>query len=113
MFQKLCGDNALRNVVIVTNMWEGVSARICMNRREAVLMEGDDFFKPVLDKGARMARHESTVLSAEKIIRLILGNQRRLPLRIQEELVEENEAISGTGAGEELNQELAVQTNWK
>ena len=105
MFRMLCGENALQNVVIVTNMWGEVDPEVG-NRREAELR--DHFFKPVLDKGARMARHENTVLSAEKIIRLILGNH-PLPLRIQEELVNENKTIFETGAGEELNRVLIAQ----
>ena len=104
MFQKLCGDNALRNVVVVTNMWGEVDAEVG-NKREAELMREDDFFKPILDKGAQMARHENTVLSAEEILRRILSNH-PLPLRIQEELVEEQMMLSDTGAGEELNREF-------
>lgn len=107
MFRKLCGDNALQNVVIVTNMWGEVDVEVG-NRREAELMSDDAFFKPVLDKGARMARHENTTLTAAEIIRLILGNH-PLPLLIQEELVEKNKTISETSAGEELNRVLNAQ----
>ena len=107
MFRKLCGDNALRNVVIVTNMWGEVDPQTG-NAREAELKGEDIFFKPVLDKGAQMARHENTVPSAESIIRLILDNH-PLPLRIQEELVDDHMDISETGAGEELNREINAQ----
>ena len=101
MFRKLCGDNVLKNVVIVTNMWGGVDPDVG-NKREVELKTEDDFFKPVLEKGAHMARHENTRLSAENIIRLILKNH-PLPLRIQEELVKEHKDISDTDAGGELN----------
>ena len=107
MFRKLCGIRALRNVVVVTNKWGEVDARID-SKREEELVRGSDFFKPALVRGAQMARHENTVLSAEKIIRLVLGNH-PLPLRIQEELVKENKSISETGAGEELNRVLHAQ----
>ena len=107
MFRKLCGDSALRNAVIVTNMWGEVDPRRG-DAREAELAGDDAFFKPVLDKGAQMARHDNTCPSAERIIRLILENH-PLPLRIQEELVNERRDISQTGAGEELNQELNSQ----
>jgi len=107
MFRKLCGDTTLRNVVVVTNMWGEVDPRVG-NAREAELIRDDLFFKPVLEKGAKMARHENTIPSAEKIIRLVLDNH-PLPLRIQEELVDEKLDISETGAGEELNQELNAQ----
>jgi hypothetical protein len=107
MFRKLCGYSALRNVVIVTNMWGEVDLRVG-EAREAELIREGIFFKPVLDKGAQMARHKNTVPSAEKIIRLILDNH-PLPLRIQKELVTEHKNISQTSAGEEVNRELNVQ----
>ena len=62
----------------------------------------DVFFKPVLDKGGQMARHNNTAASAENIILLVLDNH-PLPLRIQVELVHERKDISDTSAGEELN----------
>jgi len=90
--------------VAVTNMWGRVVPRVG-EVREAGLMRGDNFFKPVLDKGARIARNENKITSAQNIIRLVLDN-RPLPLRIQEELVDEHKDISETSAGEELNQEI-------
>ena len=107
MFRKLCGDTTLRNVIIVTNMWGVVDPQVG-EAREAELIREEMFFKPVLDKGAQMARHENTVPSAERIIRLILNND-PLPLQIQMELVEEGKDISETSAGEELTRELNAQ----
>lgn len=85
MFRKLFGDKVLRNVVIVTNRWGEVDPRVG-ERREAELAGDHLFFKPVLAKGARIARHHGTVPSAEAIIRLILENP-PLPLRTQEDLM--------------------------
>ena len=107
MFRKLCGDDILQNVVIVTNMWGEVEPQIG-GEREAELMREDIFFKPVLDKGAQMARHDNTTSSTTNIIRLMLGNN-PLPLRIQEELIDEHKDISETSAGEELNREINAQ----
>jgi hypothetical protein len=107
MFRKLCGDSTLQNVVIVTNMWGEVDPQVG-KAREAELVREDIFFKPVLDKGAQIAPHENTATSAQNIIRLVLNNH-PLPLRIQEELVNEHKDISETGAGEELNREINAQ----
>ena len=107
MFRRLCGDNVLKNVVIVTNMWGAVPPDVG-DKREVQLKTEDDFFKPVLDKGAHMARHENTRLSAENVVRLILKNH-PLPLRIQEELVKEHKNISDTDAAGELNQGFDAQ----
>jgi hypothetical protein len=107
MFRNLCGESTLKNVVIVTNMWGGVEPEVG-EAREAELMEEDIFFKPVLEKGAKMARHENTVPSAENIIHLVLNNH-PLPLQIQRELFDEHKDILDTSAGEELNRELNGQ----
>jgi len=71
MFKRLCGESTLRNIVIVTNMWGEVDPQVG-EAREAKLK--DTFFKPVLDKGAQIARNENTVTSAHRIIRLILND---------------------------------------
>lgn len=107
MFRKLCGDKLLKNTAIVTNMWEEVDAKTG-DMREAELIKEEDFFKPVLDKGAWMARHDNTVFSGAKILLRILKNN-PLPLRIQEELVKQHKDISETSAGEELNRGINAQ----
>ena len=107
MFQELCGESGFQNAVIVTNMWGGVDLQVG-EAREAELMREDVFFKPILDKGARIARHENTVTSAQNIIRLVLGNH-PLPLSIQRELVDEGKDISATSASEELHREINAQ----
>ncbi|KAJ7928770.1 hypothetical protein B0H13DRAFT_1966108, partial [Mycena leptocephala] len=48
----LCGDDALKNVVIVTNMW-GKVGREEGEAREAKLAADDRFFKLALDKGRK------------------------------------------------------------
>ena len=67
-----------------------------------------NFFKPVLDKGARLARHHNTVQSAHDVIRSIMKNV-PIPLQIQRELVEEGKIIISTAAGETVNKELNEQ----
>jgi len=65
MFRKLCGDDTLKNIVIVTNMW-GEVGQAKGQMREAELK--NKFFKPTLDKGAQMLRHDNTVESAHNIL---------------------------------------------
>lgn len=104
MFKKLCGETSFPNVVVVTNMWGQVDPEIG-TKREAQLKTDDLLYKRLLANGAHMMRHMNTVPSAEAIIRLTLNNKPR-PLRIQEELVEENKDVSATSAGQELHREL-------
>jgi hypothetical protein len=107
MFRKLCGDDALKNVVIVTNMW-GKVGREEGEAREAKLAADDRFFKLALDKGARLLRNYNDVSSAQTILRSVIGNQ-SCALQIQDELVKQRKKIPQTAAGEELNREIAEQ----
>jgi len=107
MFQNLCGEDALKNVVIVTNMWDGVEPGVG-EAREAELARENNFFKPALEKGAQMARHENTLVSAQTIVRLLI-DKHPLPLQIQKELADEHKDIVETSAGQELNRELNGQ----
>ena len=102
MFRELCGDTTLKNVVLVTNMWDDVS-RDAGESREKEL--STNFFKPALDKGARMARHHNTERSARDVVRMIMKN-RHVVLQIQRELVDERRDITRTSAGEIINREL-------
>jgi len=104
MFRELCGERSLKNVVVVTSMWEGIDRQVG-ERREEELRTKAIFFKPVLRGGGQMARHENTIASAQEVLRLVIRNH-PLPLRIQEELIDENKDITETGAGEEINREL-------
>ena len=63
------------------------------------------FFKPALDKGAQMVRHQNTTQSAHDIVRRIMNNH-PVALQIQRELVDEHKDIIDTAAGESINQEL-------
>ncbi|TFK23615.1 P-loop containing nucleoside triphosphate hydrolase protein [Coprinopsis marcescibilis] len=107
MFRQLCGDTTLKNVVIVTNMWGQVGLDVA-EAREKELATEDIFFKPVLDKGGKMMRHDATAESARDILRDIIKNK-PLVLQIQREIVDENKDILQTAAGEELNKDLLEQ----
>jgi hypothetical protein len=107
MFRQLCGDSTLQNVVVLTNMWGEVTREIG-EAREAELASQDIFFKPVLEKGALLLRHENTTQSAHAVLQRIIQN-RPLPLQIQRELIDEKKDISGTAAGVELNNEMMLQ----
>ena len=105
MFRELCGESTLKNVVLVTNMWGDVSSEIGEAREDEL---SSKFFKPVLDKHARMVRHHNTTQSSHDIIRKIMTNHPEV-LQIQRELVDEDKDIVDTAAGEAVNQELSEQ----
>ncbi|KAL0573452.1 hypothetical protein V5O48_008507 [Marasmius crinis-equi] len=105
IFQKLCGEDTLKNVVIVTNRWEEVLEEKG-EARQRELSTKDIFFKPALDRGARIVRHLNTRESAHAILQNLLNNNTPLPLLIQKEMVDEDKRLLDTSAGEELNREL-------
>ncbi|EMD41350.1 hypothetical protein CERSUDRAFT_78997 [Gelatoporia subvermispora B] len=69
MFQKLCGSKSLRNVVIVTTMWDTVSEELGAQRERELMT---DTFKALLDEGAEMKRFNNGITSAREIISYIL-----------------------------------------
>ena len=104
MFRQLCGDSALQNLVIVTNMWGEVSPDKG-HERERELVNNIKFFKNALDKGATISRHDNTTESSIGILRRIMDKQPTL-VRIQDEIVNQGKNLSETGAAEELRREV-------
>ena len=102
MLHELCGDTTLKNVILVTNMWGDVSRNVGEDREREL---SEEFFRPVLDKGAKMVRHYDTWQSAHDIIRGILENQ-SVTVPVQVELVDEGKNIVDTAAGEVVNRGL-------
>ncbi|KAL4064040.1 hypothetical protein J3A83DRAFT_669779 [Scleroderma citrinum] len=70
-FLKFCSRISFKNVVIVTTMWDKVTPEVG-EQREQELMSSDELFKPLLDRGAVMARHDGTRESARKVIEDLL-----------------------------------------
>ena len=92
----------MKNVILVTNMWN-VDPQNVSEARENEL--SSKFFKPALNKGSQMVRHYNTLDSAHNIVRKIVNNQPAV-LQIQRELVDEGKDIGDTAAGQTVDQEL-------
>jgi hypothetical protein len=105
MFQELCGKEAYKNVLMVTNMWGEANEDALA--REQELRDKDIFFKPILDNGALLLRHMNDQESAHKIIQNLTGID-PVVLRIQAELAAMND-ITQTSAYAQLNRELMEQ----
>lgn len=106
-FRKLCGDHTLKNVVIVTTMWDTTAPEVA-EKRERELAQNAAFFKPALDKGAQMRRHDNSLHTSTEVLRTILGFPPEV-LRIQYETVDEGKTLVQTDAGRDLIGELQVQ----
>ncbi|KAG8216974.1 hypothetical protein J3R82DRAFT_7279 [Butyriboletus roseoflavus] len=107
IFRELCGNESLCNALIVTTMWSLVDPKLGESR-EQELATTDDLFKPALDHGAQLVRHDGTLESAQNILRHLITNK-STTLRIQRELVDEGRVLSDTSAGAELVCHFAEQ----
>ncbi|KAF7357261.1 GTP-binding protein A [Mycena sanguinolenta] len=107
MFRQLCGDQAFKNVVIVTTMWGQIERTKGLDR-EKELMNGKEFYKHAVTKGAHFMRHDKKLVSAQAVLRSLMKNT-PLPLKIQREIVDEGKDITETAAGAEFNREITAQ----
>ena len=89
-------------------MWDKVTPEEG-SRREQELMSSNTLFKPMLDGGAIMIRHDRTAESADKVINYLLGRGATTP-QIVRELVEEK-TLEMTAAGGELRSEVEELMN--
>ncbi|KAF8153679.1 P-loop containing nucleoside triphosphate hydrolase protein, partial [Mycena galopus ATCC 62051] len=107
MFRKLCGDDALKNVAIVTTRWDDVQEkdRGAIERREGELMKTPGrFFEPLIAAGGRFLRHDNTVGSARRIMETFLAKD-PIALQIQLEM-RDGKTLEETAAGSELAAEM-------
>lgn len=105
VFRHLCGDDALTNVAIVTNMWENVEPALGVAREKELASE-DTMFAPLIAHGARMFRHDGSRPSALTVLDKLLVKI-PIPLLIQKELVDEGRDITDTSAAREVDRELS------
>ena len=127
MFGKLCGDAAIRNVILATTMWapkgeevlpseedlqhEKVLRRENELRREEELR--DKYWKAMIECGSTMTRFLKTYDSAWTIVDLINIMNPSDPLLLQEEMVDLKKGINEMQAAitlyDTLQRELANQ----
>ena len=99
MFRKLCGDEALRNVVLGTTKWDEVKPDKGQQREQELK---DKHWKEMLERGSVIMRVDTDPSSVWEIINRILKNDRVDFVRIQEELLEFRRLIPETEAGRTL-----------
>ncbi|KAF8557842.1 hypothetical protein OG21DRAFT_1406255 [Imleria badia] len=103
VFKDLCGDGNLKNIVLVTTMWDEVKDQAVGSQREDELLS--DFWKDMIRQGSRSYRFEGTRDSAWEIInRLELegARQTRIQLQIQVEMVDRGLELHETTAAKTL-----------
>jgi len=104
MFNRLCGEGAISQVVLGTTMASRLSDAEAA-KRLARLKEAH--WKDMMDKGAQVFECDKVQLTALNLVKAILGRfQETTVLAIQHELVDKHKIIPETEAGKELRYTL-------
>ena len=113
MFKKLCGDDALKNIVLTTTMWEQVPQDLG-HAREAELVAKEDFWGWMVNKGSKTQRHHNNQESALGILRQFAIDEAvdsTVTLDIQTQMVEDGKLLDETSAGIELGEGMVRDRN--
>ncbi|EGN94257.1 hypothetical protein SERLA73DRAFT_188041 [Serpula lacrymans var. lacrymans S7.3] len=103
MFKQLCGDGTLKNVCIVTTNWSRVTESEGASREKELGTNGN-FFKPLLDAGAQLVRHDKELQSAQPIMSKLISKT-AVTTQLQAELGE-GRVLRDTSAGSVLSEEM-------
>jgi hypothetical protein len=103
MFNKLCGEDASRNIILATTKWSHVALDAGQRREEQL---SDTYWREMIAHGSSMARFMNTKKSASEIVKLILKKPPMDALLIQEELVDLQKRLPETEAGMTLRYTL-------
>ncbi|KDQ53417.1 hypothetical protein JAAARDRAFT_434552 [Jaapia argillacea MUCL 33604] len=97
LFQKLCGENTLENVILTTTMWDKVD-ELTASSREEVLVSTQ--WRYMLSKKSRTSRFLNTRESAWAVIDpILLSAHQKRALLLQTEMGELQRTLPETSAG--------------
>lgn len=111
MFRKLCGNDALKNIVLATTMWELVDPDVG-DKREKHLIDNPEFWGWMHENGSQITRHQNSRDSALRIVDIFASRdttKQKVDLGIQREMVKHGKTLDQTDAGIELDKELAKE----
>ncbi|KAJ3740298.1 P-loop containing nucleoside triphosphate hydrolase protein [Lentinula detonsa] len=109
IFRELCGAATFKNVVVLTTFWDRVNEEEGLAREEE-LKSNSNFFKDLVDGGARFMRHDRENSGARQVLDHIFT---LVPttVQIQKEIRVEGKSLEETAAGsaqrEEINRMVA------
>ncbi|KAH7263740.1 hypothetical protein BKA59DRAFT_490075 [Fusarium tricinctum] len=106
MFRKLCGKDGLKNVILVTTMWEDEQMEMGA-KREQELIETKGFWGALVEEGAQVNRHDNTRASAMILLKSI-AKKDTVIISIQKEMVSEHKDLNETEAGIGLNSDILM-----
>lgn len=110
MFEKLCGKDSFKNIVLVTTMWDVLRQQDPTLQkgveRENQLLADEKFWGFMAKRGSRVLRHDGSKDSAWKLLTHVLEKQSSVVLDIQREMVDEHQTLDNTAAGQAVQIEL-------
>ncbi|WYZ36262.1 hypothetical protein EsH8_XII_000012 [Colletotrichum jinshuiense] len=114
LFRQLCGPDNLNRVVLVTTMWDKLDDDKVGVSREKELVENNEFWGCMVERGSQVERHYDTVESARKLIDIFLpqGHEQsnrpppQMELAIQREMVDQHKVLESTSAGQQVCNKL-------
>jgi len=106
LFQRLCGQEALENVLLTTTQWSSVDPAEGQAHEDNLRDEG--LWGGLIGKGATVQRFNGTRESGLELILQLMSHKPK-PLHIQDQIVRQDMALPETDAGKFLNEELAAQ----
>ncbi|KAM5357310.1 hypothetical protein ACJZ2D_016396 [Fusarium nematophilum] len=105
LFQDIVGDAALKNVILITTMWNKIrdEDEVEAERREQELL--DVFWRDMIDKGSFAAQFHGTQDGAVALIYHLAGKS-SVVLKVQEEAYDQEKAVIDTSVGANLYRNL-------
>lgn len=103
MFNKLCGDDALKNVILGTTKWGDTAAEVGLRHEQQL---ADDYWKTMIEKGSEMTRFTNTRESAWGTVNLLQSDRAPIAARIQHELIDLQKILPETEAAQALRDTL-------
>ena len=100
--QRVCGDAALENVLLVTSRWPDVHPELGSDRERQLR---DKFWAYMLNKGSKMSRFHGDRDSAIALVSQLLIKD-GVVLELQRELVDHRKHLNDTVAGSYVNEDL-------
>ena len=104
IFKKICGQLALKNVLLVTTRWNEVDEAVGASREKQLR---EDFWAYMLSNGSTMTRFHGTKDSAMVIVSELMSKQ-TIVLELQRELVVEGKTLQETAAGGFVGENISV-----
>ncbi|KAJ8518536.1 hypothetical protein ONZ45_g4420 [Pleurotus djamor] len=97
LFENLCGEDAVQNVLLASTMWNDRLTPGVGEAREQELM--DKYWRSMIEHGSKTARYDGTHESAWTIVDQVLRNSKPRSLLLQKEMVDEKKPLQKTKAG--------------